>query len=73
MALKSLITVITGYMDRHLFREWFQRIFLQNCGSERPVLLLLDNHDSHISYDVLDMAMKNQVNCCYILTNCHHS
>ena len=54
-----------GYMDKHLFTEWFKRIFLRNCGSERPVLLLLDNHDSHLSYEVLDLAMKNQVKNCY--------
>ena len=52
-------------MDKQLFKQWFEKFFLKACGPERPVLLLLDNHDSHLSY-VLDMTMRNEVVICSI-------
>ena len=44
-----------------------------HCGSERPVALLLDNHDSHYSLKVIEMARENQVwvditNCVLLFT-----
>ena len=54
-----------GYMDRELFVQWFRGIFLKNCGRQKPVLLLMDNHVSHISAEVIDLAKTNQV--CYVI------
>ncbi|XP_033749086.1 uncharacterized protein LOC117333772 [Pecten maximus] len=51
----------SGYMDTDLFQIWFKNIFLKYCSKERPVLLLLDNHDSHISIPVIDMARAERV------------
>ena len=48
-------------MDRQLFELWFEKVFLKNCGTKRPVILLLDNHDSHYSLKVIEMAIENQV------------
>jgi hypothetical protein len=48
-------------MDRELFHTWFRDVFIPNCGNRRPALLLLDNHDSHISIDIVDLARKNKV------------
>ena len=48
-------------MDRDLFKSWFTRIFMQYCGDKRPVILLMDNHDSHVSYDIMQLAKENQV------------
>ena len=62
MMLMSIIKhFTTGYMDKQLFKQWFEKIFLKHCGRDRPIVLLLDNHYSHLSYDVLDMAMQNEV------------
>ncbi|XP_053406680.1 uncharacterized protein LOC123546381 isoform X1 [Mercenaria mercenaria] len=51
----------TGYMDGDLFLLWFERIFLLNCGSERPVLLIMDNHDSYVTLPLVEMARANDV------------
>lgn len=51
----------SGYMDSELFELWFDNIFLPHCGSRRPVLLIFDNHDSHISLSLLKKAMANDV------------
>ena len=48
-------------MEKDLFRDWFIKIFIPNCGRSRPILLLLDNHDSHYSYEVLKLAKENEV------------
>jgi hypothetical protein len=41
----------------------FMRHFIKNtrCSKDRPVVLLLDNHESHLSVDVLNMAKENGV------------
>jgi hypothetical protein len=51
----------TGYMDGELFLSWFKKIFLLNCGRERPVLLILDNHDSHVTLPLVETARANNV------------
>ena len=51
----------SGYMDGEWFRRWFKDIFLEHCGSRRPVLLICDNDDSHISFDLMKMAVENGV------------
>lgn len=48
-------------MDSDLFFKWFRDIFIPHCGSARPVLLLLDNHESHISIEVIQLARANKI------------
>ena len=50
-----------GYMDRELFTVWFKRIFVPNCGRKRPVVLVMDNHSSHISIPVIELARKESI------------
>jgi hypothetical protein len=45
----------SGYMDSDLFFKWFRDTFIPHCGSARPVLLLFDNHESHISIEVIQL------------------
>ena len=37
------------------------KVFLQYCGSQRPVLLFVDGHASHITIDVIDLARENSI------------
>ena len=50
-----------GYMDKELFAVWFERIFVPNCGRARPVVLIMDNHGSHISIPVIELAIKESI------------
>ena len=34
------------------FLDWFRNMFILHLPEERPVLLILDGHESHIKYDV---------------------
>ena len=40
---------------------WMKKVFLKYCGSQRPVLLCVDGHASHVNLDVIDLARKNDV------------
>lgn len=50
-----------GYMDTQLFLSWFRQIFLKHATKERPLLLTMDNHESHVSLEVVEEARANQV------------
>ena len=50
-----------GYMDKELFFSWFCKIFVPNCGRQRPVKLLMDNHSSHISLPVVEKAREENI------------
>ena len=52
-------------MDKALFLSWLKEVFVPNCGEERPVLLLMDNHDSHISLELVQYARANQASTFY--------
>ena len=49
-------TIFVGYIDKDLFFTWFKDIFCKHCGDAKPVLLLMDNHDAHYSYELLQYA-----------------
>ncbi|XP_047135556.1 uncharacterized protein LOC124812697 [Hydra vulgaris] len=51
-----------GWMNVATFLEWMKH-FIQNVkySPANPVLLLLDNHESHVSIVCLDLAKKNGI------------
>lgn len=50
-----------GWMTDELGERWFRNIFLKICGPERPQLLLLDGHSSHVSLGTLELAIANRI------------
>lgn len=50
-----------GWMDSELFERWFIDHFLRYCGSDRPILLLMDGASSHFNPDMIRVALKEQV------------
>lgn len=51
----------SGYKDSELFLLLFKMVFLPNKGANRPVLLIMDNHDSHTTLDLIECARENHV------------
>ncbi|XP_035700290.1 histone-lysine N-methyltransferase, H3 lysine-79 specific-like [Branchiostoma floridae] len=51
----------SGFIDDELFERWFKLSFLKHCTSDRPVILILDQHYSHITLRVLEDAIQNDV------------
>ena len=50
-----------GFMDRRLFEKWFDTIFLPHCGSQRPVVLVFDSVENHLTFFMLKKAIANDV------------
>ena len=46
-------------MDSSIFLEWFKKFL--NIVKERPLLLILDGHASHLSGKLINEARENQV------------
>ena len=50
-----------GWMTEANFLDWFRNMFILHLPEERPVLLILDGHESHIKYDVRELAVKHKI------------
>ncbi|GFS22940.1 DDE-domain-containing protein, partial [Elysia marginata] len=48
-------------MDDEIGQQWFQQVFLNNCETARPQLLILDSHHSHEVVDILEMAEEQGI------------
>ena len=57
----SISATQNGYITTDLFHAWFRDVFLAECGVERPILLIMDNHISHLSPDIISLAQENNV------------
>ncbi|KAK3089055.1 hypothetical protein FSP39_000473 [Pinctada imbricata] len=62
----------SGYITRSIFDDWFSKVFLKNLGRERPMLLLMDNHETHLSPDSIDLAIQNNVEIMALPTHTSH-
>ena len=53
----------SGYVDTELFKMWFEKMFIPNCGATEaePALLLMDNHECHVTLSLATMAVQNHV------------
>ncbi|KAK3730439.1 hypothetical protein QZH41_003000 [Actinostola sp. cb2023] len=43
----------SGWIDKDLYLQWFKELFLRPIPSERPVLLIMDGHKSHVTEDLI--------------------
>ena len=51
----------SGWVDSELFLSWMKKIFLVHAVPQRPVLLLIDGHKSHLTLELIDLARANDV------------
>lgn len=49
-----------GWINSELFVEWF-KFFIKSIPADRPVILLMDSHASHINDTVLSLAKDNDI------------
>lgn len=63
----------SGWMNEQHFIK-FAKHFVKyvRCSKERPCLLLLDNHDSHLSVEALDIFKDNGVSVLSFPPHCSH-
>lgn len=60
------------YIDTELFENWFDKEFIPFCGTRRPALLTIDNHDSHISIDLIEKAKANSIHIIELPPHTNH-
>ena len=51
----------SGFINSDIFYQWFTKCFIPHCGKARPVLLVMDNHDSHVSIETVQAALDNEM------------
>jgi len=63
----------SGWMTSDLFAEYLKHFVSHvNCSTASPVLLLLDNHESHISLDSITYAKDNGIIIMTFPPHCSH-
>lgn len=50
-----------GWMTETNFLDWFRNQFIPHLPEEHPVLLILDCHESHVKYDVRQLAVQHGI------------
>lgn len=58
-----------GWITSEIFLEWFS-FFINSIPPDRPVVLIMDSHASHINPDIITLAKENEI---YILTLPSHT
>ena len=67
------VATSSGWMNSEKFSEWMDHFIKHsNCSLENKVLLLLDNHESHISIDILDKAKQADITMVTFPPHCSH-
>ena len=46
----------SGWVDSNLFLSWMKKSFLKFAVPERPLILFVDGHKSHVTLEVIDLA-----------------
>ncbi len=51
----------SGWIDSELFLAWLRIFFVKFCVPERPIMLLIDGHASHITVEAIDFCQANNI------------
>lgn len=63
----------SGWMTGPLFLQWMQHFVKHvKCSKDIPIILLLDNHESHVTIEVLDFASTNGITMISFPPHCSH-
>ena len=63
----------SGYMNSGLFIEWLHHFQSHvRASADNPVLLLIDNHSSHITLEGIEFARKNHISILTLPPHCSH-
>ena len=50
-----------GWMTEETFLDWMRSQFIACIPDKCPILLILDGHSSHISYEIHLLAIQHQI------------
>ncbi|XP_066298848.1 uncharacterized protein [Branchiostoma lanceolatum] len=54
-------TTPSGFIESDVFLQWLEKCFVRFCSPERPVMLLLDQHSTHVTREAIDLAIKEDI------------
>ena len=57
----SFVCTDSGYINSAIFLSWFQDCFAKQIGRSRPVVVIMDNHTSHLSTELIDYAKSENI------------
>lgn len=50
-----------GWMESEIFTNYFLKTLIPALGPDRPVLIVFDGHSTHISLEILEVAIQNNI------------
>ena len=63
----------SGWMSAACFTEFIKHFIKHTkCSKDRPAILILDNHDSYISIETIDLSKENGVTLLAFPPHCSH-
>ena len=65
----------SGWFDEDIFVDWFKQIFIpyvKALPADEPKVLIGDNLSSHVSFEVIDLCVQNNVRMCFLPPNATH-
>ena len=64
----------SGWMEGQNFESWFKSFFVSHVSNlEKPVLVIYDGHNSHLTYNTVKTAMDNQIIIMCLPPNTSHA
>ena len=63
----------SGWITTEIFTKWFKEVFIPETNRKpKPILLTMDNHISHTSVELLDIAKEAGVDLLYLPPHSSH-
>ncbi|CAF4022022.1 unnamed protein product, partial [Rotaria sordida] len=62
----------SGWINGHLYVEWFKWFIEHTKNISKPILLIMDNHPSHVSIELIQLAKQHQILLLLLPPNCTH-
>ena len=57
----SFVSTDSCYINSAIFLSWFQDCFVKQIGRSRPVVVIMDNHTSHLSTELIHYAKSENI------------
>jgi len=62
----------SGWITDIIGEQWFNQVFLRNCGPDRPQLLIIDGHASHETLAIIERAIDEGITLLTMPPHCTH-
>jgi hypothetical protein len=57
-----------------MYEFWLENVFIPTTAHiQRPLLLVIDGHTSHVSLKILNLLRSNQIICLMLPSHCTHA